>query len=108
MARFTRRFARFTMDVFFAAFLRLATVRVLRFFVAVFFAAFLRLANMASSGFQGISGHMLFRFRHRSEPKTEGAPRVNAPTSHAAYAARDEATLAGVGRPSSQSLFSAR
>jgi hypothetical protein len=44
MARFTRRFARFTMDVFFAVFLRLATVRVLRFFAAVFFAAFLRLA----------------------------------------------------------------
>lgn len=45
MARFTRRFARLTIDVFFAVFLRLATVRVvLRFFAADFFAAFLRLA----------------------------------------------------------------
>jgi hypothetical protein len=45
MARFTRRFARFTTDVFFAVLLRLATARVvLRFFVAFFFAAFLRLA----------------------------------------------------------------
>jgi hypothetical protein len=45
MARLTRRFARLTIDVFFAVFLRLAMVRVvLRFFVADFFAAFLRLA----------------------------------------------------------------
>ena len=47
MARFARRFARLTIEVFFAFFLRLATVRVilrLRFFVAGFFAAFLRLA----------------------------------------------------------------
>ena len=48
MARFTRRFARLTIEVFFAVFLRLATVRVvLRFvlrFIAGFFAAFLRLA----------------------------------------------------------------
>jgi hypothetical protein len=45
MARFTRRFARLIIELFFTTFLRLAMVRVvLRFVVADFFVAFLRLA----------------------------------------------------------------
>ena len=50
MARFTRRRARFIIDVFLAVFLRLTAVRVvLRLRVVVFFAAFLLLLAIRAS-----------------------------------------------------------
>lgn len=63
-ARFTRRLARFIIDVFFVVFLRLAAVRVvLRFLVvAGFFADFLLFAMWPSSACGESCGVTIFRF----------------------------------------------
>ena len=79
-ARFTRRFARFIIEVFFAAFLRLGAVRaVLRFLVvAGFLAAFLRFAMWPSSGCRDVRPHCIpipLCCQHRIGPEDRAVSR---------------------------------
>ena len=65
-ARFTRRRARFIIEVFFAVFFRLVAVRVtLRFFVVFFAAAFFLRLAMRSSSVEDMRMNLI-RFRYRT------------------------------------------